>query len=350
MVDRIIHETDQKASLYLQNKFKCANLDQKESIFKSILNQAYDLMTNRFGNFLIQKLLELGTEEQVKALTDAMKGHILKLTCEPFGCHVVQKVLDHVDESVKAELVSELFVSIPETITHKYACHVWQKVFEIRWSIHATPMMKQIHESLQGRWAQVALDETGSLVIQNIFENLTEEDKRPVLDEVLQSTVMIAKGQWGNWVIQHILEQAENCSDRETAFQTVIREAVQLSMDQFASKVVEKALRIGGEEFMNKFIKRISTVSCSHRPRMALIDIASDQYGNYVVQWLINNASEEQKISTCRLIKRHMVSLRGSKYGQRVAFLVEKVLRNVEVTTYPTAAAATGTAITSNKT
>ncbi|KAI9247373.1 armadillo-type protein [Helicostylum pulchrum] len=336
LVDRIINETDQKASLYLQSKFKCSTLDQKRTIFKSILNKAYDLMTNRFGNFLIQKLLELGAEDQVQALVDTMKGRILVLTCEPFGCHVVQKVLDHVSEPVKAELISELFVKIPETITHKYACHVWQKVFEVRWSTDTTPMMNHIHESLKGRWAQIALDETGSLVIQNIFENLTEEDKRPVLDEVLQSTAMIAKGQWGNWVIQHILEQAEKSSDRETAFQTVIKEAVTLSMDQFASKVVEKALRIGGEQFMTKFIKRISTVSCSHRPRMALVDIASDQYGNYVVQWLINNASEEQKISACRLIKRHMVSLRGSKYGQRVAFLVEKVLRNVELTTYPT--------------
>lgn len=158
---------------------------------------------------------------------------------------------------------------------------------------------------------------------------------------MLENTVSIAKGQWGNWVIQHILEHAEKSSDRETAFQIVISEGVQLSTDQFASKVVEKALRIGGEKFMTEFINKISTNnnnnSNHHRPRVALIDVASDQYGNYVVQWLINNTCEEQKIYICRLIKRHMVSLRSSKYGQRVAFLVEKVLRNNEITTYPSA-------------
>lgn len=155
------------------------------------------------------------------------------------------------------------------------------------------------------------------------------------MNEVLANTVSIAKGQWGNWVIQHILEQAEKSQDREAAFDIVLEEAVQLSMDQFASKVVEKALRIGGDQFLSKFIKRISNNDSVKRPRMALIDIASDQYGNYVVQWLINNACEEQKVFICRLIKRHMVSLRGSKYGQRVAFLVEKILRNREFTTYP---------------
>jgi hypothetical protein len=141
---------------------------------------------------------------------------------------------------------------------------------------------------------------------------------------------MIAKGQWGNWVIQHVLEQAEKGSDRDRAFNTVLDEAVQLSTDQFASKVVEKALRIGGPAFLTRFVDRVS-VGRKDRPRIPLIDIASDQYGNYVVQWLIMNASStELKVAVSRLIKRHMVSLRGSKYGQKVAFLVEKILRNYD--------------------
>ncbi|KAL7329971.1 meiotic PUF protein 1 [Mucor circinelloides] len=336
LVDRITKETDQQASIFMQQKLKCATTEQKQLIFKATLEQAYELMTNRFGNFLIQRQLELGTPEQIETLVQKMKGHVLKLTCEPFGCHVVQRALECVDETSKASLVSELLVRIPETITHKYACHVWQKIFEIRWQYSPPPIMKHIHQALENQWERVALDETGSLVIQNIFENMTETDKRPILNEVLNNIVSIAKGQWGNWVVQHVLEHAEKSDDREKAFQVVINESVQLSMDQFASKVVEKALRIGGQQFMKKFIHYISSNNANCRPRMALIDIASDQYGNYVVQWLINNACEDQKVFICRLIKRHMVSLRGSKYGQRVAFLVDKVLRNHEITTYPT--------------
>lgn len=176
-MDRIIKETDQKASLYLQNKFKCSTSEQKQLIFESILLKAYELMTNRFGNFLVQRLLELGTTEQIQSLINTMKGHILELTCEPFGCHVVQKALDNVNESTRVNLVSELFVSIPDTITHKYACHVWQKVFEIKWESSPPPIMKHVHKALEGKWSTIALDETGSLVIQNIFENLTENDK-----------------------------------------------------------------------------------------------------------------------------------------------------------------------------
>ena len=70
-----------------------------------------------------------------------------------------------------------MFVRIPETIVHKYACHVWQKIFEIRWVTSPPAVMAHVHGALKGRWAQIALDETGSLAIQNIFENLTEPEK-----------------------------------------------------------------------------------------------------------------------------------------------------------------------------
>lgn len=37
--------------------------------------------------------------------------------------------------------------------------------------------MKYVNEALRGMWHEVALGETGSLVVQNIFENCLEADK-----------------------------------------------------------------------------------------------------------------------------------------------------------------------------
>ncbi|KAG2221320.1 hypothetical protein INT45_014004 [Circinella minor] len=335
MIDKIIQRGDQQASLFLQQKLKAAHTEeQKQIIFESILPQAYPLMTSRFGNFLVQRLFEVGSHQQISALIAKMQGRIVSLTCQPFGCHVLQKAFDCCpDETTRSSMVQELFENIGETITHKHACHIWQKVFEMQWTSEAPPVMNRVNQALQGKWTQVALDETGSLVIQHIFENVCEQEKRPVLDEVLENIMIIAKGQWGNWVVQHILEQAQDSRDREHAFDVVLEHAAALSMDQFASKVVEKALRTGGSMFLEQFMEKV--MSKHNQRRESLIDMASDQYGNYVVQWLINHAGSEHQVKMCRLIKKHMVSLRGSKYGQRVAFLVEKVLRSQEITTYP---------------
>jgi len=177
IVDKIICNNDQQASIFLQQKLKVGTPEQKYDIVESIIAQAYPLMVNRFGNFLVQRCFEHGTSEQVIAIAGAIRGNTLTLSMDPFGCHVVQKAFDCVPEEYKATMVHELLRRIPETVIHRYACHVWQKLFELRWSDSPPQIMRYVNEALRGMWHEVALGETGSLVVQNIFENCLEEDK-----------------------------------------------------------------------------------------------------------------------------------------------------------------------------
>lgn len=141
------------------------------------MSQAYPLMVNRFGNFLVQRCFEHGTPEQVVAIANAIKGNTLSLSMDAFGCHVIQKAFDCVPEEHKAMMVHELLRRIPETVIHRYACHVWQKLFELRWNNEPPQIMTKVNEALRGMWHEVALGETGSLVVQNIFENCVEDEK-----------------------------------------------------------------------------------------------------------------------------------------------------------------------------
>ena len=177
IVDKIVCNNDQQASIFLQQKLKVGTVEQKFEIIEAIVAQAYPLMVNRFGNFLVQRCFEHGTPEQVIAIANAIRGNTLSLSMDAFGCHVVQKAFDAVPEDYKAIMVHELLRRIPETVIHRYACHVWQKLFELRWSDSPPQIMRHVNEALCGMWHEVALGETGSLVVQNIFENCLEEDK-----------------------------------------------------------------------------------------------------------------------------------------------------------------------------
>lgn len=177
IVDKIVCNNDQQASIFLQQKLKVGTPEQKYDIVDGIIAQAYPLMVNRFGNFLVQRCFEHGTPEQVVKIAEAIRGNTLNLSMDPFGCHVVQKAFDSVPEDYKAIMVHELLRRIPETVIHRYACHVWQKLFELRWSETPPQIMNYVNEALRGMWHEVALGETGSLVVQNIFENCLEDDK-----------------------------------------------------------------------------------------------------------------------------------------------------------------------------
>ena len=319
IVDKIVCNNDQQASIFLQQKLKVGTPDQKFDIVQAIIEQAYPLMVNRFGNFLVQRCFEHGTPEQVIMIAQAIRGNTLNLSMDAFGCHVVQKAFDYVPEEYKAIMVHELLRRIPETVIHRYACHVWQKLFELRWSDSPPQIMRYVNEALRGMWHEVALGETGSLVVQNIFENCLDEDKRPCINEVLASIDVIAHGQFGNWCIQHICEHGL-IPDRSRALDHILRFATEYSMDQFASKVVEKCLKIGSNDFLDRYLDRICEAR-PDRPRMPLIDISGDQFGNYLIQYILTKADPERHEIVATHIRKHMVSLRGSKYGSRVAML-----------------------------
>ena len=95
-------------------------------------------------------------------------------------------------------------------------------------------------------------------------------------------------------------------------------------MDQFASKVIEKALKCCGPDIFQGYISKIVEKE-SGRPRVALVDISSDVYGNYLIQYILQNGPQVVRDQISFHVRKHMVSLRGSRYGQRVAFQVERM-------------------------
>ncbi|KAJ3095509.1 hypothetical protein HK100_005802, partial [Physocladia obscura] len=362
LVEKIVRTQDQPASLLLQQKLvKAANPVIRSQIIEAILYQALNLTRNRFGNFLVQRCLEVGDREQIRALTTCMLGGIVILSCDRFGCHVVQKALDVCDDDLKVSIINELLVAISDTVTHRFACHVWQRVFETKWQLHpysavnlsilpstpapgspddfhsefaltssmhpAVAVVRRLDLCLKNQWHVIANDESGSLVVQCIFDNCPESEKRGIVSEVLLHAGEIAKGQWGNWVIQHLLDRGYS-PDKCHIFQVVSHNIHELSVDQFASKVVEKALKTCQKRELYTIIDRVINTSLGINGHPVLIEMMNNQYANYVVQHILTLAEPQQRDICVKLIAPHLTLLRGSKYGQRVAAIVEKYLRS----------------------
>ena len=90
---------------------------------------------------------------------------------------------------------------------------------------------------------------------------------------MLASIDIVSRGQFGNWCIQHICEHGMP-ADRSRAIDHILRHAAEYSMDQFASKVVEKCLKIGGVEFLECYLGRVCE-GRPDRPRIPLIESRS---------------------------------------------------------------------------
>ncbi|KAF3176350.1 hypothetical protein TWF225_005884 [Orbilia oligospora] len=120
LVDRVVMQNDQGASVFLQHKLKdFDHPEHKIEIINAIVDKAFPLMTNRFGNFLVQRCFEYGEPYHVEAMMKLIKNRVVQLSMDAFGCHVIQRALDTVPEPFKVMIIQELLHRIPETVMHR---------------------------------------------------------------------------------------------------------------------------------------------------------------------------------------------------------------------------------------
>ena len=79
---------DQHGCRFLQRKFSEGTLEDIEKIFVEIIDHIVELMTDPFGNYLVQKLLEVCNEDQRMQILQAITrkaGDLVRISCDMHG-------------------------------------------------------------------------------------------------------------------------------------------------------------------------------------------------------------------------------------------------------------------------
>jgi pumilio RNA-binding family len=79
-------------------------------------------------------------------------------------------------------------------------------------------------------------------VIQKFLENSKGEKLKLILKKLLAMVVPLCKCQFGNYIMQYVVEHGP-LEEKNTVLATVKNNFIALSLDKFASNVVEKAIR-----------------------------------------------------------------------------------------------------------
>jgi pumilio RNA-binding family len=100
----------------------------------------------------------------------------------------------------------------------------------------------------------------GCRVLQRILEHTAEPQKTRALNEINNCHRLLLDDQYGNYVIQHVLQFGRNL-DRESILQLIYENGLLiLSRQKFASNVVEKLLQYGSPEQRNAIVREMLKV------------------------------------------------------------------------------------------
>ncbi|XP_055984851.1 pumilio homolog 2 isoform X3 [Sorex fumeus] len=310
---------DQHGSRFIQQKLERATPAERQMVFNEILQAAYQLMTDVFGNYVIQKFFEFGSLDQKLALATRIRGHVLPLALQMYGCRVIQKALESVssDQQVISEMVKELDGHVLKCVKDQNGNHVVQKCIEC-----VQPQSLQfIIDAFKGQVFVLSTHPYGCRVIQRILEHCTAEQTLPILEELHQHTEQLVQDQYGNYVIQHVLEHGRP-EDKSKIVSEIRGKVLALSQHKFASNVVEKCVTHASRA---ERALLIDEVCCQNDgPHSALYTMMKDQYANYVVQKMIDMAEPAQRKIIMHKIRPHITTLRKYTYGKHILAKLEK--------------------------
>uniref|UniRef100_A0A671MFJ9 Pumilio homolog 1 n=1 Tax=Sinocyclocheilus anshuiensis TaxID=1608454 RepID=A0A671MFJ9_9TELE len=308
---------DQHGSRFIQLKLERASPAERQLVFNEILQAAYQLMVDVFGNYVIQKFFEFGSLDQKLALAERIRGHVLSLALQMYGCRVIQKALEFIPSDQQNEMVRELDGHVLKCVKDQNGNHVVQKCIECV-QPHA---LQFIIDAFKGQVFALSTHPYGCRVIQRILEHCLPEQTLPILEEIHQHTEQLVQDQYGNYVIQHVLEHGR-VEDKSKIVSEIRGNVLGLSQHKFASNVVEKCVTHSLRAERAMLIDEVC--SMADGPHSALYTMMKDQYANYVVQKMIDVAEPTQRKIVMHKIRPHIATLRKYTYGKHILAKLEK--------------------------
>ncbi|XP_039130111.1 pumilio homolog 12-like isoform X2 [Dioscorea cayenensis subsp. rotundata] len=301
---------DQIGCRFLQKKFTEGAPEDIEKIFDEIKSHIVELMTDPFGNYLVQKLLEVCNEDQrmcILCTVTRKMGELFRISCDMHGTRAVQRVIETVQTAEQySMIVSSLKPFVVALIKNVNGNHVAQRClqhFPVEYS-------EFVIGAAIAHCVELATDRQGCCVLQKCLHHSDGDQKNRLMAEIAANSLALSQDQYGNYVVQFMLDQEVPWVTSNILYQLEGSYA-DLSMQKCSSNVVEKCVRLAGEEMR---IRIIQELMCSP----LLPHILQDPFGNYVIQTVLKECKGALRAAVMEAIRPHFTELRSSPFGKKV--------------------------------
>ncbi|KAH0795506.1 Pumilio-family RNA binding repeat containing protein [Histomonas meleagridis] len=316
-MEYVLMARDRQGSRILQKKLDESTPQDRTTIFNSLYPQLSELVYDTSGNFVIQKLCEYLTPEQQQRMLNFFLENIQIIIDNPNGCRVLQKFIEFTTKPNISSIFDAVKPSFIPLCFSQNGNHIVQRFIE-----SLPDRTNEIIEAIEPHLFNLVVDNCGCRVIQRLFDRCPIDELENLVQEVLKCPEKLATNQYGNYVVQNILAagKKEHISALIKSFRGHFYE---FSIHKFASNVIEKCIRDATkDEQMEIFVEIIGDEN--HFLKDRILRMISDQFGNYVIQRIIENGSESMQNVIYEVVYDNFDDLNGN-YAKHVIAKLEKM-------------------------
>ncbi|XP_020222190.1 putative pumilio homolog 8, chloroplastic [Cajanus cajan] len=301
---------DQHGCRFLQRMFDEGTLEDVQVIFNEIIDHVVELMINPFGNYLMQKLLDVCDEEQrmqIILVVTQEPGQLVRISLNTHGTRVVQKLIETLKTRQQISLVvSALEPGFLSLIKDLNGNHVVQHCLQCL----SNEDNKFIFVAAAKYCVDIATHQHGCCVLQRCIGHSSGEYREKLVAEISNNALLLAQDQYGNYVVQFILDLRipSATSTLSSQFQG---KYVHMSMQKFSSHVVEKCLAVFNDEKRSSVIHELL-----YAPHFE--QLLQDPHANYVVQSALRHSEGHVHNLLVEAIESHKAISRNSPYSKKI--------------------------------
>lgn len=293
-IDNAKMSCDQEGSRHIQKRLEKSSSKEVYAFYQSIKNNLKELSLDLFGNYVIQKMIDL-MEGSTDDLIMHIKKDVKELSMHMYGCRVVQKIID----IGRGEAFVDIFIdNLVEMIEDQNGNHVIQKYVESQrqnnsggtHNDNSSHNGNGRHNGGSNRHNDNNRNDAfnnksnGSNMNSNCNKEKCEgesHNKMYSIKKTKEQSILSIKGKDDLVVNKNSTNQR---SGLDFILDLYTNDTVRLSKHRYGCRVIQRLFENSNkiEGIVDKLCKNIEI-------------LIEDQYGNYVLQHVIENKDKHRK-------------------------------------------------------
>ncbi|TVU23264.1 hypothetical protein EJB05_25619, partial [Eragrostis curvula] len=283
-------------------------------VYDELIPHARSLSVDVFGNYAVQKLLEHGPQVCKRKFIGRLTGHVLCISHDKNGSRVMQKAFEVADLDQQIKMANEFGGEAAQYALELHANHVIQKCIECVPSQHILLMLR----SFRGKVAVCCTNIYGCHKMLDFCND--QEIIRLVVSEIIEAVVTLVQDQFGNYVVQHVVERGGPV-ERSLIVNNLRGRVVNLSYHRFASNVIECCITFGSLQDQQLMTTEILTAGYGQ-----LLDMMCHSFANFVIKKVVSIAGEGPLRVLADVARCNTARIKKVQHGRHVLAHIEKVL------------------------
>ncbi|CAN4114636.1 unnamed protein product [Withania somnifera] len=279
------------------------------------------VMVDESGHAFFLKLVKFCNDTQMELIlcTFNLQVELFAQTAfMKYGSKAIQMLIKSLKKKPLAKYCSEIVsLKLVELMTHRTGRYVVEQCIHVLNEKQNEVLFRGIISCSR----ELATNECGCASLNVCIDYITNPFRKELLEKIANQSGYLANDPWGNYVVQHVLDLGdEEISCR--IFSRLEKQYLTLAFKKGGSHVVEKCIESSKSGM-------ISVVDVLLADAKALVQLAKDPFGNYVIQKALKSTKkhreETRHQALARILMSHSSVLVKNKPGKHVIFSIKSL-------------------------